>query len=64
MSEFEARQKKMTSAIEKQNDEICSIKREKDLLRSKNEELRKVIDSALNNLNAGMKLIREPDPKP
>lgn len=59
LSEFETRQKKMTSAIEKQNDEICGIKREKDSLKIKNEELRKVIDSALTSLNQGMKLIKE-----
>ena len=52
----------MTSAIEKQNDEICGIKREKDSLKIKNEELRKVIDSAFTSLNQGMKLIKD-EPK-
>lgn len=33
--EFDARQKKMTQAIEKQNDEICGLKREKESLRVK-----------------------------
>ena len=35
VSDFETKQKKMTSAIEKQNDEICALKREKESLKSK-----------------------------
>lgn len=35
LSDFETRQKKMTSAIEKQNDEICALKREKESLKNK-----------------------------
>lgn len=59
LSEFETRQKKMTSAIEKQNDEICSLKREKDGLKTKFDELRKHIDSTLNHVTAAAKLIKE-----
>lgn len=35
VEEFESRQKKMTSAISKQNDEICALKRDKESFRVK-----------------------------
>ena len=41
LSNFETRQKKMTSAIEKQNDEICALKRERESLKSKVDEQKK-----------------------
>ena len=57
LTDYESRQKKMSSAIEKQNEEICSMKREKDSLSRKNEELKKIIESTLESLNRGMKLM-------
>jgi hypothetical protein len=53
--EFETRQKKMTGAIEKQNDEICALKREKEALRVKYEELRKNAESSANILTETLK---------
>lgn len=41
LNNFETRQKKMTSAIEKQNDEICALKRERETLKSKLDEHKK-----------------------
>ncbi|KAI1309490.1 Cell cycle and apoptosis regulator protein 2 [Halotydeus destructor] len=50
ITEFETRHKKMTSAVGTQNDEICSLKREKEALRVKHEDLLKLVDGFMGNI--------------
>ena len=59
LAECESRQKKMTAAIEAQNDEICALKRERESLKARAEELRRAIDVTLTALNQGLKGVKE-----
>ncbi|RWS07592.1 hypothetical protein B4U79_16125 [Dinothrombium tinctorium] len=59
ISELESRQKKMNAAIEKQNDEICALKREKEALKSKYDQMRKLFDSTVQNFNDLLKEMKE-----
>ena len=47
----------MTQAIEKQNDELCNMKRDKDSMMRKTDDLKKIMESTLDNLNRGMRLL-------
>ena len=49
-TELNDRIKRMIQATDKQNDEICELKREKETLKHKNESLKRSIESALTTL--------------
>ncbi|XP_054164443.1 cell division cycle and apoptosis regulator protein 1-like isoform X2 [Oppia nitens] len=51
IQELESKQKKMTIATEKQNDEICSIKRERESIKTKYEAMRKAVESSVSAFN-------------
>ncbi|CAG2174069.1 unnamed protein product [Oppiella nova] len=51
IQELESRQKKMTIATEKQNDEICSLKRQKETIKTKYDAMRKAVDSSVVAFN-------------
>jgi hypothetical protein len=48
----------MTNMIEKTNDELCSLKKEKESLSKRNEEARKVFEASLETLTRGTKLFK------
>lgn len=51
LNESEAKQKKMSTAFKKQNDEICDYKRDKERIKYRYDESLKLINSTLNNFN-------------
>ncbi|CAG2104914.1 unnamed protein product [Medioppia subpectinata] len=51
IQELEARQKKMTTATEKQNDEICSFKRQKETMKTKYESMKKAVEASVLAFN-------------
>jgi hypothetical protein len=57
-TELESKQRKMTTVIEKTNDELCSLKKEKESLSKRNEKAREVFEASLETLTRRTKLFK------
>ncbi|KPM09043.1 hypothetical protein QR98_0075730 [Sarcoptes scabiei] len=49
VNELESKQKKMSAATGRQNDELCAVKRERDSIKSKYEQLRKFLQKSFTD---------------
>ncbi|XP_046908268.2 uncharacterized protein LOC124489907 [Dermatophagoides farinae] len=57
VQELETKQKKMTAATGRQNEELCAVKRDRDQIKSKYEQLKKFCLKSVNDLNGLMKTL-------
>lgn len=62
LADYEMKQKKMASAIDKQNDQICDLKREREEQKKRSEDLKKLLEAALSSLSQGLKIVRDKEP--
>ncbi|XP_027205067.2 uncharacterized protein LOC113798701 [Dermatophagoides pteronyssinus] len=57
VQELETKQKKMTAATGRQNDELCAIKRDRDQIKTKYEQMKKFCLKSMDDLNGLMKTL-------